>query len=74
MAGRRVQFRRGSTAQHATFTGADGEITVDIDKKVLVVHDGATPGGFPMAPDHGDEDWGLMSTTPTTAEDYGSLL
>lgn len=43
-----VQFRGGSTAQHAAFTGAVREITVDTDKKVVVVHDGATPGGFPM--------------------------
>jgi hypothetical protein len=44
---KRVQFRRGTTAQHALFVGAPGEITVDTDKKIIVVHDGATPGGFP---------------------------
>lgn len=43
----RVQFRRGNTSQTATFTGAVGEITVDIDKKVVVVHDGITAGGNP---------------------------
>lgn len=43
------QRRRGTTAQHATFTGLAGEVTVDIDKKTLVVHDGSTPGGFPLA-------------------------
>ncbi len=43
-----VQFRGGSSAQHAAFTGAVREITVDTDKKVAVVHDGATPGGFPL--------------------------
>lgn len=43
-----VQFRRGTTAQHATFTGAAGEITVDTDKDTLVVHDGTTAGGFPL--------------------------
>lgn len=42
-----VKFRRGTTAEHATFTGADGEMTVDTDKKVTVIHDGATAGGFP---------------------------
>jgi len=41
----RVQWRRGSTAQTATFTGASGEITVDTDKNVVVVHDNITPGG-----------------------------
>lgn len=44
---KRIQFRRGTTAQTAVFTGAPGEITVDTDKKVVVVHDGVTPGGFP---------------------------
>jgi hypothetical protein len=42
-----VQFRRGTTAEHSTFTGAAGEITVDTDKETLVVHDGSTLGGFP---------------------------
>jgi hypothetical protein len=40
-----IQFRRGTTAQTSSFTGAVGEITVDTDKKTLVVHDGLTPGG-----------------------------
>lgn len=44
---KRVQFRRGTTAQHSTFVGAPGELTVDTDKKTVVVHDGVTPGGFP---------------------------
>lgn len=45
---RQVQFRRGTTAEHSTFTGAVGEVTVDTDKDVTVVHDGATAGGIPM--------------------------
>jgi hypothetical protein len=49
MAGTQVQRRRGSTAEHATFAGAVGEVTVDLTKKTLVVHDGVTPGGFPVA-------------------------
>jgi hypothetical protein len=43
-----VQFRRGTTAQTAVFTGAQGEITVDTDKKTAVVHDGSTVGGFAL--------------------------
>ena len=42
------QRRRGTTAQHASFTGLLGELTVDTDKDVVVVHDGATAGGFPQ--------------------------
>lgn len=49
---KQVQFRRGSTADHAAFTGAVGEVTVDTDKDVPVVHDGATPGGRPAAAPH----------------------
>lgn len=45
----RVQTRRGTTAQHSSFTGAVGELTVDTDKKTVVVHDGSTAGGFPLA-------------------------
>lgn len=43
-----LKLRRGTTAQHATFTGAAGEVTVDTDKNILVVHDGSTSGGFPV--------------------------
>lgn len=43
-----IKARRGTTAQHSTFTGAQGEITVDTDKKTAVVHDGSTAGGFPL--------------------------
>jgi len=42
-----LQLRRGTTAQHASFTGALGEVSVDTDKKVTVVHDGSTAGGTP---------------------------
>lgn len=44
-----LQLRRGTTAQIATFTGAQGEVIVDTDKDILVVQDGATAGGFPLA-------------------------
>ncbi len=44
-----LQLRRGNTAQTATFTGAVAEITVDTDKKTVVVHDGTTAGGFALA-------------------------
>jgi hypothetical protein len=43
------QRRRGTTAQHATFTGLLAELTVDTDKDVVVVHDGTTVGGIPLA-------------------------
>jgi len=42
---KQVQLRRGTTAEHAVFTGALAELTVNTDKKVAVVHDGITIGG-----------------------------
>jgi len=44
-----LKLRRGTTAQHSSFTGAEGEVTVDTDKETLVVHDGQTAGGHPVA-------------------------
>ena len=44
-----VQFRRGTTAQNNSFTGAAGEISIDTDKDALRVHDGTTQGGFEQA-------------------------
>jgi hypothetical protein len=44
-----LQLRRGTTTQHNTFTGAVGEVTVDTTKDTVVVHDGTTAGGFPLA-------------------------
>ena len=44
-----VQMRRGTSAEHETFTGLAGEITVDTTKNAIVVHDGATAGGTPLS-------------------------
>lgn len=44
-----IQQFRGTTVQHAAYTGKIGELTVDTDKKVVVVQDGVTAGGVPMA-------------------------
>ena len=44
-----LQLRRGTTTQHSTFTGAVGEVTVDTTKDTVVVHDGTTAGGVPLA-------------------------
>ena len=55
-----VKRRRGTTVEHSTFTGAVAELTVDLTKDTVVVHDGATQGGFPLL----RED---LSNVPTTA-------
>ena len=44
-----LRLRGGTTAQHASFTGATKEITVDTTKNTVVVHDGSTAGGVPLA-------------------------
>lgn len=44
-----LQQYRGTTAQHAVYTGPAGEITIDTTKKTLVVQDGVTAGGHPLA-------------------------
>ena len=44
-----VQLRRGNTTQTNAFTGVVAEVTVDTDKNTIVVHNGSTSGGFPLA-------------------------
>ena len=44
-----VQFRRGTTAQNDSFTGAAGELSIDTQLKTLRVHDGTTQGGSALA-------------------------
>lgn len=44
-----LQFRRYNTATTASTTGAVGEITINTDLSTVVVHDGVTAGGTPLA-------------------------
>jgi hypothetical protein len=44
-----IQYRRGTNAQNAAFTGALAEITVDTTNGTLRVHDGITAGGSNIA-------------------------
>lgn len=52
------QIRRGTKTQNDTFTGAEGEITMDTTNKTIRIHDGTTAGG----------------TTITTNSDIQTLL
>lgn len=52
------QRRRGTTSQHSTFTGLNAELTVDTDKKTVVVHDGSVAGGYPLS----REKYGIHTT------------
>lgn len=46
---KQIQIRRGTAAEHASFTGAIGEITMDTTNNTLRVHDGTTAGGTILA-------------------------
>ena len=61
-----IQLRRGTTTQHNTFTGSNGEVTVDTTKKTVVVHDGATAGGTPLAKESALASYLLSSTAAST--------
>jgi hypothetical protein len=45
---KRVQLRRGTTAEHAVFVGAEGELTIDTTRDIAIVHDGVTVGGHEL--------------------------
>jgi hypothetical protein len=44
-----VKFRRGTTIESNSFLGEEGELYIDKDKDTVVVHDGVTVGGKPLA-------------------------
>ena len=46
---KQVQRRRGTSTQHTSFAGAEGEISVNTTNKSVHVHDGSTAGGFEAA-------------------------
>ena len=43
-----VQRRRGTNTEHASFTGLEGEISVNTTNESVHVHDGSTAGGFEL--------------------------
>ena len=45
---KQVQLRRGTTAEHAVFTGAVGELTIDTTRDIAIVHDGVLAGGHEL--------------------------
>jgi len=44
-----VKLRRGTANQHSSFTGAIGEVTVDMTHDTLRIHDGVKVGGHRLA-------------------------
>lgn len=45
----RILRRRGTSAEHSTFTGLEGEFTYDKTNKRILAHDGSLPGGWAAA-------------------------
>ena len=64
-----LKLRRGTTTQHSSFTGAEGEVTVDTTKDTLVVHDGSTAGGKPLATEAGNTATATTATNVTVADE-----
>ncbi len=69
---RQIQFRRGTADEHKNFTGAEGEITVDLTNKTLRVHDGVTAGGTMLARADAlnGADYVIAWQTPTAENNY----
>ena len=69
---RQIQFRRGTADEHKNFTGAEGEITVDLTNKTLRVHDGVTAGGTMLARQSALDaaDYVIAWQTPTAENNY----
>ena len=65
---RQIQIRRGTAAEHANFTGAIGEITMDTTNKTLRVHDGQTAGGTILAKQS------EIQTAPSMAEIMSAMI
>jgi hypothetical protein len=60
---KQVRIRRGTTVEHASFTGVEGEITVNTTTDTIHVHDGATVGGRPLSRADGTNASGAWSVT-----------
>lgn len=44
-----VQFRRGTATQNNNFTGAQGELSINLSNYSIRLHDGVAEGGYEMA-------------------------
>ena len=45
----KIKLPKKTNTQTNSYTGASGEVTIDTDKQVIVVHDGSTAGGISLA-------------------------
>ena len=73
-----LQFRRGTTAELSSVTGAVGELFVDTEKNTLLVHDGTT--GHELVAQDGDAtlnsaligDVSIIGNTVSGVDSYGN--
>ena len=61
-----LQMRRGTQSEHSSFTGAEGEVSVNTTNDSLHVHDGSTASGFELARVDGSN-WAITNAISTTA-------
>lgn len=45
----KIKLPKKTNTQSNSYTGAAGEVTIDTDKQIIVVHDGSTAGGLSLA-------------------------
>jgi len=63
-----LQFRRGTTSELSSITGAVGELFINTENNTIVVMDGSTPGGFEIgAGGGGGTSWQAVKTSGFTA-------
>lgn len=63
------QIRRGTTAENNEFTGAVGELTMDVENKTIRIHDGSTQGGIKI-PSETTADYVVEWQVPTAENNY----
>ena len=62
-----VKLRRGTTTEHNSFAGAEGEVTVDTDLNTLMVHTGGAAGSGVRLAKHSETG---LTNTGVTAGSY----
>jgi hypothetical protein len=68
-----ITLRRGTAAEHATFTGAEAEVTVNTTNDTLHVHDGVTPGGFEVPGLAVVSNWAAPQRSADTVDNSGAF-
>lgn len=68
---RKIQFKRGTSAQNAAYTGADGEIVIVTDEGyALYIHDGVNAGGHKVS----GAEWGEITGSLQSQTDLWNAL